>query len=278
MPLGRDCGVERPRVRELCPAMRPEMRTGKLLAHGAPAGQCSGTMRLTAFFPSSLAALLWLAPIIPAAAQAPAPAAPAVAPAANGFTPLFDGKTLTGWTNPYTFGKAEVVNGEIHLTAEKKFFLTTEKSYTDFIFEGEVHLPEGKANSGFIFRGIIRENEKTREKSVIGYQAEVDGDEKRMWSGGLYDEGLRAWFISPKKGDATSEAAFKERAAGAFKRNDWNTYRITCKGNQIKIEVNGVTTTDITDDRTASGPIAIQHHGEKGATYRFRNLRIKELK
>ena len=37
-------------------------------------------------------------------------------------------------------------------------------------------------------------------------------------------------------------------------------------------------TTDITDDRDATGPIAIQHHGEKGATYRFRNLRIKELK
>ena len=34
----------------------------------------------------------------------------------------------------------------------------------------------------------------------------------------------------------------------------------------------------VTDDRDASGPIAIQHHGEAGATYRFRNLRIKELK
>ncbi|MEJ6719623.1 MAG: hypothetical protein ACJAT6_000731 [Akkermansiaceae bacterium] len=27
----------------------------------------------------------------------------------------------------------------------------------------------------------------------------------------------------------------------------------------------------------ASGVIAIQHHGEKGQTYRFRNLRIKEV-
>jgi hypothetical protein len=209
-------------------------------------------------------------------APAPAPAAPAAA-SAEGFTPLFDGKTLTGWTNPYTFGKAEVVNGEIHLTAEKKFFLTTEKNYSNFVFEGDVHLPEGKANSGFIFRGIVKENAKG-EKNVIGYQAEVDGDDKRGWSGGLYDEGLRMWFISPKKDDPASVAAFKERSAGAFKRNDWNTYRITCQGNKIKIEVNGVTTTDITDDRDATGPIAIQHHGEKGATYRFRNLRIKELK
>ena len=190
----------------------------------------------------------------------------------SGIGPLFDGKTLAGWTNPYTFGKAEVVNGEVHLTAEKKFFLCTDKSYANFIFEGDVHLPEGQANSGFIFRGRVKPN------SVTGYQAEVDGDIARMWSGGLYDEGLRMWFISPKKGDAASEAAFKERSAGAFKRNDWNTYRITCDGHKIKIEVNGVTTTDITDDRDATGPIAIQHHGEKGATYRFRNLRIKELK
>ena len=28
----------------------------------------------------------------------------------------------------------------------------------------------------------------------------------------------------------------------------------------------------------AKGPVGIQHHGEKGQTYRFRNLRIKELK
>lgn len=85
------------------------------------------------------------------------------------------------------------------------------------------------------------------------------------------------WFISPVKGNAESEAAFRKRAGNAFKRNDWNTYRITCKGSKITIEVNGVVTTDITDDKDAKGVIGIQHHGEKGKTYKFRNLRIKEL-
>jgi hypothetical protein len=70
----------------------------------------------------------------------------------------------------------------------------------------------------------------------------------------------------------------EQRPRDAFKRNDWNTYRITCIGKKLKIEVNGVTTTDIEDDKDASGFIGIQHHGEKGATYRYRNLRIKELK
>ena len=172
--------------------------------------------------PFSAAAVLACTALLPAAfAQEAAKPAAAPAAAADGFVSLFDGKTLAGWANPYSFGKAEVVNGEIHLTAEKKFFLCTEKPYANFVFEGDVHLPEGKANSGFIFRGIVKENAK-KEKSVVGYQAEVDGDDKRGWSGGLYDEGLRGWFISPKKGDAASEAAFKARSAGAFKRNDWN--------------------------------------------------------
>ena len=192
--------------------------------------------------------------------------------ASDGFIPLFDGKTLTGWTNPYTWGKAEVVNGEIHLTADKKFFLVTEKNYADFIFEADVLLPAGKANSGFMFRAHSEPNK------VYGYQAEVDGDETRKWSGGLYDEGRRMWFVSPIKGDAASEAAFRARAGDAFKRNDWNTYRITCIGKKIKIEINGVTTSDVEDATDATGVIAIQHHGEQGQTYKFRNLRIKEIK
>jgi hypothetical protein len=190
----------------------------------------------------------------------------------DGFTTLFDGKTLTGWKNPYTWGKSEVVNGEIHLTGDKKFFVMTEKTYGDFIFEGEVLLPPGTANSGFIFRGQVKPNQ------VYGYQCEVDGDPKRGWSGGLYDEGRRMWFISPIKGNAASEAEFKQRAGDAFKRADWNSFRITCHGKSIKIEVNGVVTTQIEDDKDATGVIAIQHHGEKGQTYKFRNLRIKELK
>ncbi len=190
----------------------------------------------------------------------------------EGFVPLFDGKTMTGWKNAYDWGTIEVKDGEIHLTGEKKFFVMTEKAYSDFIFEGDVHLPEGKANAGFMFRAHVEKNK------VFGYQAEVDGDPNRGWSGGLYDEGRRQWFISPIKADPENVKTWRARAGDAFKRNDWNTYRITCIGKKLKIEVNGVTTTDVEDGMDASGPLGIQHHGEKGATYRYRNLKIKEIK
>ncbi|MCF6312539.1 MAG: DUF1080 domain-containing protein [Verrucomicrobiales bacterium] len=200
---------------------------------------------------------------------------------AAGFKALFNGKDQSGWRNPYEWGTVEVKDGEFHLTAEKKFFLVTEKEYADFIFEGEVHLPKGKANSGFMFRCHVEPNK------VYGYQAEVDGSDRR-WSGGLYDESRNKWVWPGKEGNSVlveslawadeSQVYFaKPEVKNALKRNGWNKYRITCKGNKIKIEVNGVVTTEIENDIDAKGFIGIQHHGEKGATYRFRNLRIKEL-
>lgn len=194
---------------------------------------------------------------------------------------LFNGKNLDGWKNPYEWGEAKVVDGEIHLTASKKFFLVTEKTYDDFIFEGEVMLPEGKANSGFMFRCHVEPNK------VYGYQAEVDGSERR-WSGGLYDEGRNGWLWPSQKGrtkvpaalehEAESKAHFaKPEVAGALDRLGWNKYRITAKGDSIKIEVNGTVTTEYKDKTDASGHLGIQHHGEKGALYRFRNLKVTEL-
>ena len=182
---------------------------------------------------------------------------------------LFDGKTLKGWSNPYTWGEVKVTDGEIHLVADKKFFLLTEKQYADFIFEAEVRMPEGKANSGIMFRCHKKPNR------VWGYQAEVDTSE-RKWSGGLYDEGRRGWLYPNKKKPETAKA-FRKKADGSFKRLDWNKYRIECVGDRIRIWVNGVMTTDFRDSTDARGYIGLQHHGEKGRLYRFRNIRIKVL-
>lgn len=197
------------------------------------------------------------------------------------WTNLFDGKDLAGWKNPYDWGKVEVVGDEIHLSGEQKFFLVTEKDFDDFVLEGEVKLPPGPANSGFMFRCHVEPNR------VFGYQAEVDGSDRR-WSGGLYDEGRREWLWPSQSGRTKDEKFLKHEKesheffkkaeiAGALKRDDWNRYRITCKGDSIKIEVNDVITTDIKDDLDSRGPVGIQHHGEKGAVYKFRNLRVREL-
>ncbi len=183
---------------------------------------------------------------------------------------LFDRETLEGWGNPFDWGKAWVEDGEICLQSDKKFFLVAERAYRDFIFEGEVKLPEGQSNSGFMFRCHQEPNR------VFGYQAEVDPSD-RQWSGGLYDEGRRGW-LHPRSDDLNSANAFVHKTQGAFKRYEWNRYRVHCVGSSIRIYVNGVLTTDYIDATDREGHIAIQHHGEAGQVYRFRNLRIRELK
>ncbi len=197
-----------------------------------------------------------------------------------GFTPLFNGRDLTGWKNPFDHGNASVVDQEIHLVGEQKFFLVTEKSYANFELIAEIKLPQGPANSGIMFRCHVEPNR------VFGYQAECDGSPRR-WSAGLYDEGRRQWIWPSTTGrseaeflkyEAESQAHFaKPEIRDALKRDDWNRYVVNCRGDQITISLNGVLVTDLHDTQDQSGFLGIQHHGEKGQTYQFRNLFIREI-
>ena len=190
---------------------------------------------------------------------------------AGAWVPLFDGKTLNGWENPYDWGKAWVENGEIRLRSPRKFFLCTTRTFRDFEFEAEVLMPEtGHSNSGFMFRCHKKHNR------VFGYQAEVDPS-KRAWSGGLYDEGRRAWLWPHYPSNSTAGQEFRKRTKGAFRAGEWNRYRIVCRGDRIQIFVNDIPCTDLHDPVDREGYIGLQHHGEKGQVYRFRNIRIREL-
>jgi hypothetical protein len=179
----------------------------------------------------------------------------------KGFTNLITGDNLDNWHNPYDWGQAKLVDGEVHLTANRKFFLVTNDTYGDFVFKCEVKMPKGKSNSGIMFRCHKKHNR------VWGYQAEVDPS-SRKWAGGLYDEGRRGW-LSPLKNQPKKQ--------NAFKRHGWNEYKIKCVGDRLQIWVNGVKTTDYRDPVDIAGHIALQHHGEDGQLYRFRNVKVKSL-
>lgn len=176
------------------------------------------------------------------------------------FVPLFDGKTTEGWIKPFDWGEAWVKDGTIHLKGDKKFFLVTEKTYKNFELEAEVFCPEG-GNSGIQFRCHYEPNK------LWGYQAEVD-TKPRQWSGGIYDEGRRGWLVK-LEGQPEKQAAFKN--------GEWNKYRILAEGDHIQVWVNEIQTTDFHDSEDAEGHVAIQHHGEDGLVYQFRNLRIREI-
>ena len=214
----------------------------------------------------------------------------AASAAAGDWVDLFDGKTLDGWSVHSGFAKYEVEDGTILGTAVEgspNSFLCTDKQYGDFVLEFEVKC-DPKLNSGVQFRSLIAEKEmvfwflgpkgEPRKRTippdrVYGYQVEI-ADAERGSSGGVYDEARRGFFL----GDVTEDPA----AGKAFKNNEWNHYRVECRGDAIKTWINEVPCADFRDSLTPQGVIGLQVHGLRAQDFqpyqvRWRNLRIQEI-
>jgi hypothetical protein len=191
------------------------------------------------------------------------------------FEPLFDGKTLKGWkalNGTATFAVEEgCIVGASHAQQKINTYLSTEKSYGDFIFAFDVKF-EKLGNSGI----QIRSRERDGDRLVTGYQIEID-DSDRQWTGGLYEERGRGW-MTPLAGDGQA------RQREAFKRDAWNTIVIKARDTHIQTWVNGMPIADYYDNdkelAASEGFIGLQVHwpvAGKAGKLRWRNLRIKEL-
>ncbi|MEM9351511.1 MAG: DUF1080 domain-containing protein [Planctomycetota bacterium] len=198
---------------------------------------------------------------------------------------LFDGESLDGWVKRGGEAVYGVEDGAIVGTSvadTPNTFLCTPRDYGDFELTLQVKVDDG-LNSGVQFRSLCFDEPTTAPGEggserkvpggrVHGYQMEIDPSE-RSWSGGVYDEARRGWLSKPEDDPA---------ARAAFRRGEWNDYRIRCEGPSIRCWVNGVPTADFTDDLTAEGFIALQVHSVRepeqvGKQVRWRNIVIREL-
>src|SRR5262245_44006075 len=198
----------------------------------------------------------------------------------DGFKPLFDGKSLDGWTQHGGKAKYSVEDGAVvgrSVPNTPNSFLCTNKEYGDFILELEFKV-DPRLNSGVQIRSQVFEAAKEIDVEgkkrnipadrVHGYQVEIDPSD-RSFSGAIYDEARRGRFLADLQ---DNEAARK-----AFKQGEWNKFRIDCNGDSIRTWINGVTAVDLKDDVTPKGVIALQVHGvgmrEEPMEVRWRNIR-----
>jgi hypothetical protein len=207
----------------------------------------------------------------------------------GGWVSLFDGKTLKGWSVHSGFAKYTPEDGVLVGTAVKgspNTFLCTDKEYGDYILEFEVKC-DPNLNSGVQFRShvateemaFVFRDEKGQARTttipadrVYGYQVEIATASTHS-SGGIYDEARRGFFIADIRENPAAGAAFKD--------NEWNTYRIECRGSSMKTWINGVPCVNVKDSLDAKGIIGLQVHGLGNAfkpyQVRWRNIRIKIL-
>lgn len=189
----------------------------------------------------------------------------------DGWQKLFNGKDFTGFKQLNGEAPYRVEDGCIVGTSVKgqpNSFLATEQNYGDFILEFEA-LCDPALNSGVQFRS--ESYPEYQNGRVHGYQCEMDPSD-RAWSGGIYDEARRGWLVTLTDNPA---------GQAAYKKSDWNKFRIEAIGNNIRIWLNGVNTANLYDSQTASGFIAFQVHGignndnQDGKEIKWRNIRIK---
>ena len=190
--------------------------------------------------------------------------------AAAGFTPLFNGKDLTGWVG--ATDNYEVVDGAIRCKAGKGGVLRTAEEYGDFVVRLEFKVPPG-GNNGLAIRypgeGDPAYTGMT-ELQVLDNEAEKYAKlDPRQFHGGAY-------------GMAAAHRGY-QRPVG-----EWNYQEVTVKGSTIKVELNGsvildtdlAKVTEFMADKAhpgkdlAKGYFGFAGHGDAVA---FRNIAIKKL-
>lgn len=188
---------------------------------------------------------------------------------ADGWTSLFDGRTLDGWTQRNGTATYEVQDGAIVGTTVKgspNSFLCSDRFYGDFELEFDVKLLDDRLNSGVQIRS---HSFPTHNKGrVHGYQVEISTNGH---AGFVYDEARRGW-LSTDRDDPLRRAAFKS--------GEWNRYRVVCLGPTIRTWVNGVQIANVVDSVSPSGFLGLQVHsvgGDPKWQVAWRNLRIREL-
>lgn len=191
----------------------------------------------------------------------------------EGWVSLFDGKTLDGWEQKNGTATYRVEDGAVvgkTTEGSPNSFLCTKKEYADFELTFEVKVDDA-LNSGVQIRS--QSKPELNNGRVHGPQVEISTNGN---AGFIYAEGLKFGWLTEDRSNADARAAFK--------KGEWNRYRVLAKGKSIKTWINDVTVADTMDEKTgmASGFIGLQVHGIKKGTgpyeVRWRNIRLRELK
>jgi len=205
----------------------------------------------------------------------------------DGFTPLFNGKDLSGWHLSKTARHGHtpefrVVHGVLVATQHpyaQGGMLVTDKRYRNFELTFEAK-PDWGCDSGVFFRTT---ETGAAYQITMDYLGNGNGN-----IGRLIGEGGIA--VSTGGRGAAAAPATPSPASQAWKREEWNLIRIRVEGVAPKatIWINDQLVNEQQDSANhapegmVEGPIALQVHGGTerwvpGGFWRWRNIGIKEL-
>jgi hypothetical protein len=190
-----------------------------------------------------------------------------------GFTPLFDGKTLNGWTLVGGRGPGYIVeNGLLVCPAEGGGNLFTEKEYANFILRFEFRLSPG-GNNGVGIRAPLE-----GDAAYQGMEIQILDDQHEKYKG----------WLKPEQHHGSIYDVIPARTGYLKPAGEWNEEEILADGRRIRVTLNGVIIVDADLDMVKEPQVLKRHPGllrssghigflGHGTRVEFRNIRIKVL-
>ena len=210
--------------------------------------------------------------------------------AVDGFVPLFDGRTLSGWQGQdQSFWSVEngAITGTISPEHSPKLnqYLIWQGGMLDD-FELKVTFRMISTNSPMVNSGFQFRSRRLPNGDVGGYQ--VDNNYCQPWKARLYDEfgrhdlalqGERTVFDAV--GTKRTEKLAMEPAADDFRLDQWHEYHLIAQGRHLLLRVNGKLIAEVTDNDDdnfdAMGLLAMQLHTGPPMKVQFKDIRLKRL-
>ncbi len=180
------------------------------------------------------------------------------------FTPLFNGKDLTGWKVNENPDSVKVEDGCIVVMGQRAHVFyagdVANHNFVNFHLKAEV-MTYPNANSGIYFHTNFQET----GWPGTGYEAQVNNTHK-----------------DPKK--TAGLYAIKDNFEAPVKDEEWFTYEIIVEGKHIVTKINGKIITDYTEPadlkrperQLSSGTFAIQCH-DPGSKVKYKSFAVKIL-
>ncbi len=184
-----------------------------------------------------------------------------------GILKLFNGTDLDGWV--IESGGDFAVKDGLLVVNKGTGWLRSAQEFGDFALEMEFRFLEKEANSGIFIRTAPTSKDDENGWPDVGYQVQcmdiITGD-RPLASMIPYGAG---GFVD---GDATTDLEALARAY--HPTGKWNLYEITCKGEDLKVKLNGETITTSSKIKKLRGHVGIQaEHGR----LEFRRIEITVL-
>lgn len=219
----------------------------------------------------------------------------------KGFVSLFNGKDFTNWKVPEgDNGHWKIVNGVIDYDAEseaKDKNLWSAKEYKDFILYVDWRIKEvpwTNPNVPIILAsGLHKKNEKGEAitmkvpDSDSGILLRGEGKcQANIWNWPIGSGEVYGYRMDDKM-PAEVRRGVTPKVNADKNIGEWNTFKITMKGNRMTVELNGIIVIEnaLLPGLPESGRIGLQHHGSKRdgewvsppSLVQFRNIHIKEI-